>query len=374
MAETKIEWADYTFNPWIGCTKVDELCAHCYAEMQDKFRAWTAEGWGKGKPRKRTSAANWKLPLRWNKLAQLGDFMQCHQCGWRGDIGALNAREFCPSCNSEHTASVRPRVFCASLADWLDPEVPIEWLRDLLVLIHDTPNLDWLLLTKRPENWADCLHRAICATNFAAGTAGYAKWVTDWRSGLHAPENVWIGASVGTQARVDARLRALLTIPARVRFLSCEPLLENLDLSRVWMTPSISTDPLRGSRLCPDKIDWVICGGESGTHARPMHPQWARSLRDQCAAAGVPFFFKQWGEWIARSQLLKCTEVGISALMKDVHGAVMRRDGGIDDSLGGAPESNDDDSAIHRVGKKAAGRLLDGIEHNGFPQSSATLS
>src|SRR5581483_2425062 len=140
--QTKIEWCDHTFNPWIGCTKVDELCTNCYAETQDKFRAWTPKGWGKGKPRQRTSTANWRLPLRWNRD--------------RGQtLEALKGTSF------KAELERRPRVFCASLADWLDDEVPIEWLADLLALIHATPNLDWLLLTKRPENWMSRLVKAM---------------------------------------------------------------------------------------------------------------------------------------------------------------------------------------------------------------------
>jgi len=166
----------------------------------------------------------------------------------------------------------RPRVFCASLADWLDDEVPVEWLADLLQLIADTPELDWLLLTKRPESWEarimECMHAS--------------RLAVDWINGK-APANVWIGTTVEDQERADERIPALLKIPARVRFLSCEPLLGPVDFSRggcaAWM----------------GMIDWVICGGESGPKARPADLDWFRSLRDQCKAAEVAFFMKQLG-------------------------------------------------------------------------------
>jgi hypothetical protein len=127
-ANSKIEWTDHTFNPWIGCTKVSPGCAHCYAETEDKRRGWTAEGWGKGKPRKRTSAAYWKQPLKWNR----DQLFECDECGKRF-LSPVTG----PVCCGFIPNRVRPRVFCASLADWLDDEVPIEWLADLLALIHD---------------------------------------------------------------------------------------------------------------------------------------------------------------------------------------------------------------------------------------------
>ncbi len=262
MAENStIEWTDHTFNPWIGCTQVSPGCANCYAAAQDKFRKWTPEGWGAGKPRRRTKT--WGEPLKWNNKADM-DATQAEAMG-------MDLR--------------RPRVFCASLADWLDDEVPIEWLADLLKLIHDTPNLDWLLLTKRPENFEDRIsdagdvlgdHPDTMWPDTAANDLWW--WVQNWLEG-HAPRNVWIGTTVEDQARADERIPALLKIPARVRFLSCEPLLEGVDL--------------RLEDLKSESLHWLICGGESGPGKRAMNPEWARALRDQCAAAGVPFFMKQ---------------------------------------------------------------------------------
>lgn len=317
MAEnSKIEWTDATFNPWIGCTKVSPACDFCYAEVSTPARTLRASGqetWGANAPRKRTSDANWREPLKWNRKA------------------AAEGR--------------RMRVFCASLADVFDNQVPDEWRADLFVLIRATPNLDWLLLTKRPQNIAKMLP-------------------PDWGAGY---PNVWLGTTVENQTEADRRIPHLLNVPARVRFLSCEPLLGPVDL---WIRPrgaglaqgidaltGIGSPSLTGAgRLGfgPSgeraRIDWVIVGGESGPGARPMHSDWARSLRDQCAAAGVPFFFKQWGEWAPNEEFTHFP----------------RSDAAVHEWL--VPGSDLIEGHSWRYGKKRAGRLLDGIEHNGIPE------
>jgi protein gp37 len=256
-----IEWCDSTFNPWIGCTKVSPACDHCYAEVSMPSRT-RGVAWGAGKPRQRTSAANWKLPLRWNSER----FMQCTDCGWRGATPCELVG--CGACGSVDVVDTRRRVFCASLADVFDNEVDTAWRDDLATLILDTPELDWLLLTKRIGNAAQMLDAM-----FLDGS----------------PPNVWIGATICNQAEADRDIPKLLRVPAAVRFLSIEPMLGPINLRNL-----LFYDTARTVRA----IDWVIVGGESGPHARPMHPEWVRSVRDQCAAAGVPFLFKQWGEWL----------------------------------------------------------------------------
>ena len=240
--DTLISWTDHTFNPWIGCAKVSPGCKHCYAEeWARRFSREFAE-------RKRTSPANWKEPLKWNKVA------------------------------AAH--GVQLRVFCASLADWLDDKVPIQWLADLLKLICDTPNLDWQLLTKRPEN---ALERVNAAMDL------FDPQQKLWTLGGLVPHNVWIGASVENQAMADKRIPQLLKIPAKIHFLSCEPLLEQVDLS---------SDAIEAEmRLAhPEaQIDWVIAGGESGRQARECDVDWIRSIVKQCEAAKVPVFVKQLG-------------------------------------------------------------------------------
>lgn len=239
---TKIEWTDHTFNPWWGCQKVGPGCDHCYAEALDKRTG--GQHWGPGAERRRTSIKNWNDPVRWNKQAD--------------------------AFFAEHGR--RQRVFCASMADVFDNAVPAEWRDDLWQLIWDTPNLDWLLLTKRIGNVGPMLPE-------------------EWGNGMidHWP-HVWIGVTIVNQEEADRDIPKLLASPAHKRFLSMEPLLGPVDIPMFYA-------PQHGARIedgaQSPKIDWVIVGGESGPGARPMHPDWARSLHDQCEAAGVPFFMKQ---------------------------------------------------------------------------------
>jgi protein gp37 len=297
------------------------------------FNSWTLRN---GEPHRRSSTY-WRQPLTWNKeaarnLRSWEDFPVAYRSQNGGDYR-------------------RPRVFCLSLGDWLDDRVPIEWLADLLKLIHDTPNLDWLLLTKRPENWE---RRLLLAENQAVTShkTDLSSFISDWIGSL-PPANVWIGTTVENQARAE-RIPLLLSIPAKVRFLSCEPLLQSVDLklrdhltlhSPEW-TPQRHVESQRRMQ----NLSWVICGGESGPHARPMHPDWARSLRDQCQAAGVPFFFKQWGEWAP-------SYPPDSADYIDING----------DRYGMPGTDAQKTVAMKKVGKRNAGRLLDGREWNEFP-------
>lgn len=312
---TKIEWCDHTFNPWIGCAKVSPGCANCYAEREDDRFGWTPEGWGKGKPRKRTSVANWVKVEKWNRIAGADLLAASHilRDEKAGDHNVAWAK-----------AVHRPRVFVASLSDWLDPEVPIEWLADLLDLVRRCPHVDFLMLTKRLELFFSRLEKAHHFvfhnwSHYRDQPRGEASaWMANWLHGWQ-PANVWIGTSVEDQQRAEERIPALLKIPARVRFLSCEPLLGPVD-AFVLRNSGI------GHVHVAKNIHWVICGGESGSYARPMHPDWARSLRDQCQAAGVPFLFKQWGEH---------------------------------------------DHCGKRVGKAKAGRMLNGREWNQFPEGGA---
>lgn len=255
---SKIEWTDATFNPWIGCTKVSPGCDHCYAEAWDRRFAESGHAmrWGAGKQRRRTSDQNWRLPLRWNAT---------HEAFF-----------------AEHGR--RRRVFCASLADVFDNEVPPGWRADLFRLIEATPNLDWLLLTKRIGNAAQMMFLA---------------------RGGHLPllPNVWLGATVTDQAEAGRDIPKLLATPAAVRFVSIEPMLGDIRLgsflqrapSQAFVDGRVTPDMPSWTRIGSTAIDWVIVGGESGPKARPMHPDWARSMRDQCSAAGVPFLMKQMG-------------------------------------------------------------------------------
>jgi protein gp37 len=246
MAEnSKIEWTDHTFNPWVGCTKVSPACDHCYAESWAK-RAGNPELW-QGE-RRQTTAANWRKPVKWNDEAAAAD--------------------------------VRRRVFCASLADVFDNQVPDSWRTDLWNLISVTPHLDWQLLTKRPQNIRKMLP-------------------ADWGDGY---PNVWLGTTVENQEEADRRIHHLLNVPARIRFLSCEPLLGQIDFNALAdgcenlnALTGLRENPFGAivSRRMGTKIDWVIAGGESGPGARLLDPIWPEILMHDCRAAGTAFFMKQ---------------------------------------------------------------------------------
>lgn len=305
---TAIEWTDHTFNPWFGCTKVSAACDNCYAEALMDTR-WGKVTWGPGQPRVRTSAANWRQPIKWNRKAE--------------------------------GTGTRPRVFCASLADVFDAEVYPTWRSDLFKLIADTPNLDWLLLTKRPQ---------------------VAK---KWFESSPLPDNVWLGTTVEDQKMADLRIPILLSIPAKVRFLSCEPLLGPVDLRCVAPTDSGYINALSSST--GPNLDWIIVGGESGHGARPSHPDWLRTLRDQCAAAGVPFFFKQWGEHHPSADHAPETCPRKMWTPEAIHVSGEREMRPAEaSSLIGYPAAPGW-AGMCRVGKKVAGATLDGREWREFP-------
>lgn len=282
--ETGIEWTDSTFNPWWGCTKISPACDHCYAADLDKRTG--GNHWG-NVPRRRTSEKNWNEPRRWQKKA--AEFMAKH--------------------------GRRRRVFCASMADIFDNQVPEEWRASLWALILDCPDLDWLLLTKRPQNIAGMLPEF-------------------WNE---VKASIWLGTTVEDQKRAEQNIPHLLKHDSAVRFLSCEPMVGEIDLMRIAFSMHgygpLWAEPLTGwtrgtghgyrERDLPNKIDWVIAGGESGPHARVADPAWFRQLRDQCAEAGTPFLFKQWGNW--------------------------------------------DENMRHVAHKKDAGRAIDGVTHDGYP-------
>jgi protein gp37 len=276
-ANSKIEWTDHTFNPWEGCTKVSPGCANCYAETLVAKRYQRVK-WGKGQPRRRTSEANWKEPLKWNRVYACG---KCGVCDGPGN------RTGSPCACGAAIGFQRPRVFCASLADWLDDEVPIEWFIDLLQLIYRTPNLDWLLLTKRPQHFFVRTLEAALSLVDSHRDEGLLEWLVDWSKEHVAPPNIWVGTSVEDQKRADERIPHLLGIPARVRFLSMEPLLEDVELFTDAQDPP-------NSAHAPD-IDWVILGGESGPGARVCSVEWIRQIVQLCQFIPVPVFVKQLG-------------------------------------------------------------------------------
>jgi protein gp37 len=274
--DSKIEWTHHTFNPWWGCERVSPACKHCYAETWAHRMGFNL--WEKGAPRRELSDPYWRQPLSWN-----------HEAGQNGQ---------------------RARVFCASMADVFEGRSDLDRIRQRLWgLIEQTPNLDWLLLTKRPEH-----------------VSAMTPWQNTW------PDNVWLGTTVETQRWAERRIPHLLQNPAAVLFLSCEPMLGPIDLTP-WLAAG------NHNRA----IDWVIAGGESGHKARPMNPEWPRVIRDQCALNGVAFHFKQWGNWRPASGY--------------VNGHTTRK----------MANSTGDDVMMIKIGKKSAGRRLDGRHWNDLP-------
>lgn len=266
-----IAWTDHTFNPWHGCTKVSPGCKHCYAST---WRFKKAE-WGPTATRVRTSASYWKQPLKWNKET----WYECSVCGWRGP--EKDAETHHSDGSIEHFMKpTRQRVFCASMADVFEDNKQVaNWRGELFKLIEQTPNLDWLLLTKRPE-------RMFSLGTDAAGVI-FDLWLAD-------NPNVWLGTSVESQDYFDERVAALVKygLQARVLFLSVEPMIGPV---RLVPTPTFSAGHWEFLPGKKSHISWVICGGESGAECRPMQVQWARDLRDDCQTHGVKFFMKQLG-------------------------------------------------------------------------------
>lgn len=251
---TLIPWADHTFNPWIGYQRVSPGCDHCYAAAWDGRWTSTPSRWGPHAARGRTAPANWRQPLRWNDRARL--------------------------------EKRRPRVFCGSLCDVFDNRVPPEWRAGLFTLIAATPHLDWLLLTKRPGNIPRMLP---------------ASWGAGW-------PNVWLGATVVNQKEADRDVPKLLGVPARRHFLSMEPLLGPVRLRMDWFgvrgndCPVSDPDCLAADGECHDACErpaglgWIIVGGESGHHARPLDVRWVRMVT-QGLTGRAPVFVKQLGRF-----------------------------------------------------------------------------
>lgn len=346
MAETTISWTHtrtpdgrpvpgYTFNPWIGCQKISPACDGCYAEnlMATRYQRveWGAPGKGIG-TRSRTSKGYWHQPLRWNKLAA--------------------------------EQGTRPFVFCASLADVFDNHVPASWRTDLFDLIAATPNLVWLLLTKRPQMIIELCHDARgLPPNAALGTTAedQARWEQN----------------IGPLAQAKAATGALFS------FASCEPLLGPIYPWRAKVTKAMMRDfawgasahewfdPLHPRLDRRFRLDWIITGGETsqGMHkARPSHPSWFRTMRDVCALTGTAYHHKQNGEWAVASE-----ENGHFDHSMSSNGAVwVHVDGKVTSPSWMRSDIPNDQArepiAMFRAGRAAAGRLLDGIEHNQHPE------
>lgn len=311
---TKIEWTDETWNPITGCTPISEGCQNCYAKrMANRLKG--RYGYDKDNPFKVTLHPD-KLdePLKWKK----------------------------------------PRmIFVCSMGDLFHEDVPTTFIDQVLEIIAACPQHTFLALTKRPENLKHKIYGTTEENPYRQLGGG------DYLS------NLWLGVTAENQQRADERIPMLLQIPAVKRFVSIEPMLGPVrfktekEMYEEAAGMGLENMFFSFNNINPNGIglDWTICGGETGPGARPMHPDWARSLRDQCHAAGVPFFFKQWGEWFPRDQWEHNPELVLPDDEFAYHDSPKTY---VFKDLG-------DVYPVHRVGKKAAGRLLGGQEWNEYP-------
>jgi protein gp37 len=322
MAETKIEWAEKVWNPTVGCSRVSEGCMNCYAERMARRLA------AMGHPEYQgllTEDGRWngKVRILPGKLAQL-----------------------------QHWRKPR-RIFVDSMSDLFHPDVPDEFIWKVFdTMTSGNRRHTYIILTKRPQRMRDWfLANQERFWHYPAPGKDMQYITAPWPDPC-----IWLGVSVENQAAADERIPLLLQTPAAVRFVSCEPLLGPVDLTHVHdKINRVYYDAVGGHRFDYDsdgygvaapareKLDWVIVGGETGPGAWPMYPDWARSIRDQCVAAGVPFFFKQWGEWT-------------SAFPQER-------------SLAHIQEAYRNGRSYWRVGKKAAGRILDGRTWDQYPET-----
>lgn len=380
--KSKIEWTDATWNPITGCTVVDEGCRNCYAAHL--ITSWPAIGnhpSRKGLARKNADGvAKWlDQPLRWKKPR---------------------------------------RIFVFAHGDLFHESVPDEWIDQVFAAMALAPQHTFQVLTKRPDRMRAYLKKASLLDDQGFPAEDIRIRVTSWTQtpswrqrhpGIAKTvplrkfcqqvkwplPHLWLGTSISDQASADLRIPELLATPAAIRFISAEPLLGPVNLTDLTRPAGMGTHHYSALDCDVDKaddqdfkgatIDWVIAGGESGPNARPMHPDWARSLRDQCAEAGVPFHFKQWGEFLPLDQ----TKLGLDddyyhpAPARDLEASRRCKHDSLCLSADGraiplgvaggyhtaatAAFTHTRDMSMFRIGKSRAGRLLDGREWNEFP-------
>lgn len=354
---TKIEWTDATWNPITGCNVVSPGCTNCYAMKLAGTRL-------AHHPSRAGLTIDTKAGPVWNGKLRFNSDWLSQPIFWK-----------------------RPRrIFVCAHGDLFAEGVEDAWLDQIFGVMACSPQHIFQVLTKRPERMRDYLTTQMLEHRLAAAQAAFPLPSPGFWPHLPLP-NVWLGVSVEDQARADGRIPALLDTPAAIRWVSAEPLLGPVDLDCIKIPGVVSPlDSLRceayadikngrhaGQRMycgmkygCGRGIDWIVAGGESGNGARPMHPNWARSLRDQCEAANVPFFFKQWGEWAPQAGAVDGWVLGDDPEVsrfdhrdwEDGHWGEPYRPAWCDDV---------EDDTVSRIGKRNAGRSLDGIEHNAMP-------
>lgn len=360
--KSNIEWTDATWNPIAGCSIVSPACTNCYAMAQ---------------------AARIERMVNGSHYAGLTKIIN-GKAVWTGEVHQAPEAKLL-----EPLRWKRPRrIFVNSMSDLFHEAVPDEWIDRIFAVMALAPQHQFQVLTKRPERMrAYCsdartryrIARYVVDFLIAKQVEVGENWPVESEGDIDLPDdiklrswplsNVWLGVTAEDQKRADERIPDLLATPAAVRFVSIEPMLGPVDLRAIRPDMTMKYDALegRGEHLLGMKrgggprLDWVICGGESGPGARPIHPEWARSLRDQCAAAGVAFHFKQWGEWApAHGDISKFRR------------AVCLHDGSsFEIGAGERARQFDllDRAQMTRAGKMRAGRLLDGVEHNDFPKA-----
>lgn len=345
--ETDISWCDHTFNHVIGCEKVSEGCRNCYASVSTPVRVAGKIGlklWGgesTGAVRRVASESMWKEPIKWNKQAEKEGKRKRVFCASLADVFERFDGDIVDSHGNKLYLNLRED----EKDDWWHTEntglgVDLDSVRARLFdVIGLTPWLDWLLLTKRPENVMDMAP-------------------TLWKQ-FGFPFNVWMGTTVENQDYAEQRIPHLLSIPAKVRFLSVEPMLGEVNVPHVIAADGDSASKGTMHWMGIDAgINWVICGGESGDKARPMHPDWVRHLRDQCVAAGVAFHFKQWGNWLPFTDKYPGVNKAMNGEGSPMFLESIRVDGKVYTDVMYDP--GDNDIVYANVGKKVAGRQIDG--------------
>ena len=357
-SKTAIEWTDATWNPLRGCSRVSEGCRNCYAE---------------------------RVAARFSGMGLPYEGLTTPAGTWNGEVSLI----------TDHLTDPlhwkKPRmIFVNSMSDLFHENVREKWIDRIFAVMALCPQHTFQVLTKRPERMAHYFNapgsrRRIVEASEQFCTEPHTADFCDEhirRSGGVLP-NVWLGVSVEDQPTADERIPHLLRCPAAVRWLSVEPMLGPVEIKSHLPKPMYHCSECGRElmhnfcRKCDTEdntatnqiigIDWVVCGGESGPGARPMHPDWARSLRDQCVNAGVPFFFKRWGEWCPATK-----DYGVS-------GSLMPESGQKFTWIGYDGQVQNPSNiglktpimAIARVGKKAAGRMLDGRTHDAYPEARA---
>lgn len=380
MTKSNIEWTQETWNPIVGCSILSPGCTNCYAMgMAARIEAMNAEAYAalEATGMRRATAPQYDGTTR--KVN--GNAV------WTGKFALAENTLLAPLKRKKPTT-----YFVNSMGDLFHESCPDEWIDTVFAVMALTPQHTYQVLTKRAKRMQEYLSRKVDwnhllgATWTAVQTAG--RLDVEKASELHHAitdrlawplPNVWLGVSTERQQEADARIPLLLNTPAAVRFISAEPLLGQIDLTLIrapidpeaaeeeWLFDALTIGDIYQQRFKNSfgetwydsgdgpyretKLDWVIVGGESGPASRPMHPDWARSLRDQCAAAGVPFFFKQWGNFRPLTEIEKATACGATLVYRE---AEIQR-------------GSQNAAYVLRVGKKAAGRLLDGMIHDATP-------